>query len=122
MNSTITDIWVRIEKLAQKYGVKHSNPDTITLNFVKQVIDEEWVFTFGKHKGEKLKNVGPSYIVWCCCNIGWFSKAIKPEIKQDALQQMATIMSCSGHYYDEDDDYYDYWKDDWGIGSYDPKD
>lgn len=44
--------------------------------------------TFGKHKGELVKDVPTSYLVWCHRNIDWFKNAVDKEVKEAILNEV----------------------------------
>lgn len=42
---------------------------------VNDVIDENYIFTFGKYRDELLHDIiftDPNYVLWCADNINWF--------------------------------------------------
>lgn len=49
---------------------------------------DDYVFTFGKHEGEHIKDVPPSYVNWCLNNIDWFDFE-EPYVGQRYRKQQA---------------------------------
>lgn len=55
-------------------------------------ITRDYVFTFGKHKGDKLEDMlesDPGYLDWCLDNVDWFAEkcveGLVDEIREAAL-------------------------------------
>lgn len=48
---------------------------------MEQILTPDWIFTFGKHKGRRLREVDERYIRWCREEIGWFASAYNRMIE-----------------------------------------
>lgn len=40
-----------------------------------EILNNDYVFTFGRHRGRRLSEVDAGYIAWCRQNIEWFRLA-----------------------------------------------
>ena len=66
---------------------------------MQKEIMSDYVFNFGKHKGDKLQDVvesDPGYVYWCACKIERFRNMLKkdyPELFQLLIKAQRALQS-----------------------------